>query len=134
METKMNEKLKQIISTVNYVDFNAEYEALGIDLDDVRDKKTGKVIVADDVQAVVVAKKIIKNIENSEYLVARNNYEILFYNSRLWVIVDNDDWFDFLHQCAIKMKIDFSLFSTVKFQKMLRQTMLLQLSKFEISI
>ena len=126
----MNKILEQIIQTIQYVDFNTEYTALGIDLDNVRDKKTGRVNVADDIQAVVAAKNIIINVGQRGYLVAKNNSQIMFYDGRLWSTLDVDDWEEFLLKSVTKMKKDVSLFSTVKFQKILRQTMLLQIDKF----
>ena len=83
----MNKILEQIIQTIQYVDFNTEYTALGIDLDNVRDKKTGRVNVADDIQAVVAAKNIIINVGQRGYLVAKNNSQIMFYDGRLWSIM-----------------------------------------------
>ena len=129
----MNKILEQIIQTIQYVDFNTEYTALGIDLDNVRDKKTGRVNVADEIQAEVAAKNIIINVGQRGYLVAKNNSQIMFYDGRLWSTLDVDDWEEFLLKSVTKMKKDVSLFSTVKFQKILRQTMLLQIDKFEIS-
>lgn len=127
----MNSIFERIVSSINYVDFNAEYETLGINLDECRNKKTGKIYVSEDVQAVIVAKQLIKSIETSGFFVAKQNSIILFYFGKHWSSINDSEWSEFIMNASSKMRSDISLFVTFRFQKLLIQTIKMYLPAFE---
>lgn len=127
----MNTIFEEIENSICHINFNAAYINMGINLDEVRDRKTGKINVSEDIQAVIIAKHIIVNIEKCGYFVAKQNDMLLIYAGKCWSNINESDWSRFIRDAPLRVSYDKSIYSTVKFNKLLNQTLLMYLPNFK---
>lgn len=121
---KINNILDHVVNKLEIVNFLPIYESLGIDARQSINQKTGELMVSDDIEAVAVAKIIIQKIELTGFKVGKKEDSIYFFEGSKWINISTTFWYEFLKNCAIKLKSNFAKYLTAKFQILLRQTIL----------